>query len=206
MWQLNGPLVQQLVVLETGIVAAEEALEQLCAQEPQIRRLTTAPGVGVVVAASFVGVIDEASRFRNAHQVESYVGLVPSEDSSGNNRRIGSITKEGNGYLRALLVQGAWCVLRARSQDPLTLWGKQVARRRGKRIAVIAVARRLAGILWAMWRDETVYDAEQVGRTSAFGMTRRAHEMQFQAEALRIAARKQLRSKQRFERKARIKR
>jgi transposase len=204
--QLLGPLAEQLAVLEGGIAAAEEALDQLCAQEPQVRRLTTAPGVGVVVAASFVSVIDDATRFRNAHQVESYLGLVPSEDSSGDKRRIGSITKAGNSYLRALLVQGSWCVLRSRSQDPLTLWGKQVARRRGKRIAVIAVARRLTGILWAMWRDETVYDAEQVGRTSAFGLTRRAHEMQFQAEALRMAAKKQFRSKQRLAQRAKAER
>jgi transposase len=204
--QLIGPLVEQLAVLESGIALAEEALERLCAQEPQIRRLTTAPGVGMVVAAGFVCVIDEAGRFRNAHQVESYLGLVPSEDSSGNTRRIGSITKEGNSYLRALLVQGSWCVLRSRSQDPLTLWGKQVARRRGKRIAVVAVARRLTGILWAMWRDETVYDAEQVCRTSAFGLTRRAHEMQFQAEALRMAAKKQFRSKQRLARRTKAER
>lgn len=191
---LIGPLVDQLRVLDTGITTAEQALEQLSAEEPQIRRLTTAPGVGPVLGAAFVSVVDDASRFRNAHQVESYVGLVPSEDSSGNKRRIGSITKEGNSYLRALLVQGSWCVLRARSDDPLTRWGKQVARRRGKRIAVIAVARRLTGILWAMWRDDKVYDPALVGHASASGLTRRAQEIQFEAEALRAAAKKRFRN------------
>ena len=192
---LIGPLVAQLSVLEQGIAQAEEGLDALCTREPQIRRLTTTPGVGMVVAAAFVSVVDEAGRFRNAHQVESYVGLVPSEDSSGSTRRLGAISKEGNSYLRALLVQGAWCVLRARSQDPLTLWSKQVARRRGKRIAVVAVARRMVGLLWAMMRDETVYDPQLVGRTSAMGLTRRAQEIEFQAEALRRAMKKQFRSR-----------
>lgn len=194
--ELIAPLVAQLEQANRGLQAAEEALERLCAEEPQVARLQTAPGVGVVVAAAFVSVIDEAGRFRNAHQVESYLGLVPSEDSSGNNRRLGSITKEGNSYLRALLVQAAWCVLRARDQDPLTRWGKQVARRRGKRIAVIAIARRLSGILWALWRDGTVYDPEHLAHCSATGLRRRAYEVQFQAEAMRQAAKKQRRTKQ----------
>lgn len=198
--ELIAPVQELLDESGKGVVAAEAKLEQLSGEEPQIARLTTTPGVGPIVAAAFVSVIDEAGRFRNAHQVESYLGLVPSEDSSGSNRRIGSITKAGNSYLRALLIQAAWCVLRSRTNEPLTLWGKQVARRRGKRIAVVAVARRLTGILWAIWRDESVYDAEHVARASARGLTRRAHETEFQAEALRLAAHKQLRTKRRMAR------
>lgn len=121
------------------------------------------PRVGLIVAAAFVSVIDEAARFRSAHQVEAYLGLVPGEDSSGGRRKIGSITKQGNAYPRSMLLQAAWCVLRSRDvQDPLQLWGKAVAKRRGNRIGAVAVARRLTGVLWAMWRDGTVYDAALV--------------------------------------------
>jgi transposase len=95
-------------------------------------------------------VIDEAGRFGDAHSVQAYLGLVPCEDSSGGRRRLGSITKQGNSYARAMLVQAAWSVLRCGDEsDPLVRWGHAVGERRGKRIAVIALARRLAGVLWS---------------------------------------------------------
>ena len=94
--------------------------------------------------------------FKKAHQLESYLGLVPSEDSSGGKRRLGGISKRGNPYMRALLVQSAWCILRLRdTSDPIKAWADSLAERRGKRVAVVAIARRLAGVLWAMWRDGT---------------------------------------------------
>lgn len=141
-----------------------------------------------MVAAAFVSVIDEAGRFRNAHQVESYLGLVPSEDTSGGRRRLGAISKAGNPYLRSLLVQGSWTLLRKKDGDPLTRWARQIARRRGARIAVVALARRLAGVLWAIWRDGTVYDPQRVALKSAEGVSRHAQEREFQAQALRAAA------------------
>ena len=125
--------------------------------EPVIERLTTAPGVGLIVASAFVSVVDDAKRFADAHQVESYLGLVPRENSSGGKRRLGSITKHGNGYMRALLVQSASSILRVGDpDDPLRRWGRTLVERRGRKIAVVAIARRLSGILWAMWkRDAT---------------------------------------------------
>jgi transposase len=146
---LSEPLAKMLEALNPQIALVEKKLEQLCAGEPVIRRLTTRPGVALIVAAAFVSVIDEAKRFRRAHEVESYVGLVPSEETSVH-RKLGAITKHGNSYLRALLVQSAHSVFRLRGDDPLKSWGEAIEKRRGKRIAVIAVARRLVGILWAM--------------------------------------------------------
>src|SRR5262249_39265858 len=69
-------------------------------------------------AAMFVAVVDNAKRFHHAHQLESYLGLVPSEHSTGGKRRLGAITKHGNSYLRALLVQAASSLLRMRADDP----------------------------------------------------------------------------------------
>jgi transposase len=69
------------------------------------------------------------------------------------------ITKQGNTYARALLIQSAWSILRTRSStDPLKRWGDHIANTRGKRIAVVALARKLSGVLWAMLRDGTFYD------------------------------------------------
>lgn len=199
--ELVAPIAAQLRPLEAAIGRAEIKLQQLAEAEPAISLLATAPGVALIVAAAFVSVVDEAGRFRRAHEVESYLGLVPSEDTSGK-RRLGAITKQGNSYARAMLVQAAWTILRSRSDDPLTQWGKAVAARRGRRVAAVAVARRLVGILWAMWRDGTVYDPEALGRLSAGGIARHAQQRDVQAAALRRAAQKLQRQRRKAERAA----
>jgi transposase len=189
-----NPLVTLLETLEVQLFTVEQRLSALSAQEPIIAQLTSTPGVGRIVAASFVSVIDDAHRFRNAHQVESYVGLVPSEDSSGGKRRIGAISKKGNSYLRALLVQSAWIILRSPNRvDPLHQWAQATAQRRGKRIAVVAVARKLAGLLWAMWRDGTVYDVDLTATSGARGLRAAAQATEQRATALEDTARKERR-------------
>ncbi len=189
-----APLLEMIRALNPSIVEMDRKLETLCSAEPVVLQLCTAPGVGLIVAAAFVSVIDDAKRFRHAHQVESYLGLVPSEHTSVH-RRLGSITKQGNSYLRSLLVQAAWCVLRARGEDPLVLWAKAIAQRRGKRVAVVALARRLVGILWAMWRSGTVYDAERLAHSSVRGLQQQVQTLEQRQVALERAARKTRRSR-----------
>jgi transposase len=187
---LLKPAETVLESLEQQVAIVDAKLLQLCDREPVVELLCSAPGVSLIVAAGFVSVIDEAGRFKNAHQVESYLGLVPCEDSTGGKQRLGRITKAGNPYLRGLLVQAAWCVLRRRADDPLTQWGNAIVQRRGKRIAVIAVARRLAGVLWAMWRKNTVYDPALVGYASAHGLKLQAQTTAARAAGMERAARK----------------
>jgi len=166
--ELIAPAIAVLRELVLQVRTTDLKLVQLCEREPAIRQLCTAPGVGVVVAAAFVSVIDDARRFDNAHKVQAYLGLVPNEKSTGGRQRLGAITKMGNSYLRSLLVQAASTVLRLRRPgDPLIQWAQMVAARRGKRIAMVALARRLAGVLWAMWRRDTVYEPARVGAASA---------------------------------------
>ena len=185
------PLLQVLAHTQKQLAQVDLELEALCAEEPVIHLLTSAPGVGLIVAAAFVSVIDEAHRFKNAHQVGSYLGLVPLEDSSGGPRRLGSITKKGNSYMRMLAVQAAWTIYRANdTSDPLCRWVHAVAKRRGKRIAVVALARRLVGVLWAMWRDGTVYNPALLARSGARGHERHAQELAMEAESLKRAAEK----------------
>jgi transposase len=188
---LCAPLISLLQALEPELAKTERITQELAEREPMTRFLMTAPGVGLIVAAMFVSVVDDAKRFSRAHQLESYLGLVPSEDSSGGKRRIGAITKQGNTYLRALLVQAGWCILRMKdTNDPIKSWGDALAQRRGKRIAVVALARRLAGVLWAMWRDGTVYDANVVGHASALGTEREAQATCIRAAAIKRATTK----------------
>jgi hypothetical protein len=86
--------------------------------------------------------------------------------------------------LRAVLVQAAWAVLRNPRPDPLKEWGLGIIARRGKAIGAVAVARRLLGIGWAMWRDGTAYDPELLGRESATGVNRQAQRANLKAEAI----------------------
>ena len=113
-----------------------------------------------MTAAALVSAIDDVTRFRGADEVEAYLGLVPRELSSGESQRRGRITKAGQRRVRWLLVQAAVSMLGVR--DPRTAglreWAMGIAARRGKNVAVVALARRLAGILYAMLRDGTSYE------------------------------------------------
>ena len=186
--RLLEPLISTLDRLDAQLADVELSLEQTCLGEETIVRLATVPGVAKIVAATYVSVIDDAGRFRNAHQVESYLGLVPGESSSGGKRRLGAITKRGNGHARAMLVEAAWGIYRRSNDEPLAKWVHSVAKRRGASIAVVALARRLAGILWAMWRDRTVYDAAGAAEATAKGLRVAAQSTGIQAEAFARAA------------------
>ena len=145
--------------LQAQIHAADRRLATLATADPVIRRLMTVPGVGPVTAAAFVAALDDVTRFSRAHEVEAYLGLVPREHSSGERQRRGAITKAGNPRVRWLLTEAAWNILRSRrpETDLLRAWAGRVAARRGSGVAVIALARRLAGILFALWRDDTEF-------------------------------------------------
>jgi transposase len=154
--------VERLLVsiehLTEQIKAATKELAALAQENEICRRLMTVPGVGPITALRFVAAIDEVGRFSHAHQLESYLGVTPGEDSSSERRRITSITKAGPSQVRWTLVQASWAALRCAPKDPMCTWAKQVMLRRGKRIAIVALARKLAGILYAIWRDGSVYD------------------------------------------------
>ena len=157
--QTLTPLIAAMKTLDEQIVITDKKLEQLSAENETVRRLQTVPGVGAVTATSFVAIIDQVTRFDTAKQVRMYLGLVPSENSSGERQQRGRLTKTGNRRLRYLLVEAAWSLLRSKKADTAKLqkWTLEIAVRRGKQIAVVALARKLAGILYAMWRDGTEF-------------------------------------------------
>ena len=111
-------------------------------------------------SAAFISTIDDAARFKNAHQAEAYVGLVPSERSSGEKQNRGGITKAGPPRLRWLLVQAAWGIVRSKGDEsaPLRNWTLNIVKRRGYKVGVVALARKLCGILFAMMRDERNFE------------------------------------------------
>jgi transposase len=101
--------------------------------------------------------------------VRSYLGLVPREYSSGERQHRGRISKAGGSRARTLLVEAAWALLRWRTEKNKALydWAMRIAARRGRARACVALARKLAGILYAMWRDGTEFDARVVGQDSS---------------------------------------
>jgi transposase len=188
---LIAPLVAMLVTLETQLVLVEHTLAGLAEKDPILALLATVPGVGLIVAATFVSVIDEAKRFKNPHAVGAYLGLVPSEATTGgpDKRRLGSTTKQGNRMARTMLIQAAWSISRSRDKnDPLKRWVDHVAESRHKRVAVVGLARKLAGVLWAMWRDGTFYDPKGQAEQAARGVRASARQQLGRARALERVA------------------
>jgi transposase len=161
---------RQLLVVEALTVEIDKADRDVASAaeaDETCSRLMTVPGVGPLTAVRFVAAIDQVKRFENAHQVESYLGLVPGESSSADRQQRLSITKAGPSALRWVLVQAAWALRRCRKANaiPLQLWVHRIETRRGKRTATVALARKLAGILYAIWRDGTVYDGSRSAKT-----------------------------------------
>jgi transposase len=162
--ELPSFVERQLTAIEAlseQITEAEHEVTKDAKSDPVCRRLMTVPGVGPMTAVRFVAALDQVGRFANAHAVQSYLGLVPGEDSSSERQRRTSITKAGSAQVRCLLVQAAHSLRRTRPDDPLVQWSHQVEQRRGKRIAVVALARRLSGILYALWRDSSTYSPQR---------------------------------------------
>jgi len=161
---LEGQL-QMIETLTEQIALSERRLEKLAEANDLCRRLMTVPGVGPQVALRFVAAIDEVGRFESAHKVAAYLGLTPGESSSAERQQRLSITKAGSTSVRWVLVQAAWSLrgrCRSAGAKPLQLWAAEIEHRRGKRIATIALARKLAGILYALWRDGTTFEPHRL--------------------------------------------
>jgi len=188
---LMAPLVATLTMAEEQLGNVDLELAQIAKADPAIQLCATVPGVAVIVAATFVSVIDDAKRFRNSHAVSAYLGLVPGERTTGGKQRLGSITKQGNSHARRMLVEAAWLILRTdKGDEPLYRWASHIAETRGRRIATVALARKLSGVLWAIWRDGTVYDSGFAARKSATGLITAAENTADRAKALERVAKK----------------
>lgn len=149
-------LLDLLDQLTPKIQELSRALEEEGEKREVARRLMTHPGVGPLTALAFELVIGAPARFRCGKQIASYVGLVPAEDSSGDRRRLGHISKQGNSLVRFLLVEAAQVTVRTQAQ-----WRSKffhLAMRRGRKIAKVAMARKLAVHLYWMWRKGWDYE------------------------------------------------
>jgi transposase len=149
-------LLELLDRLNPTIAELTQAIEQEVEKCPEAQRLQTHPGVGPLTALAYVLIIGRADRFQCGKQIASYLGLVPAEESSGERRRLGHISKQGNALLRFLLVEAAQVTVRSDQE-----WRSKffhLAMRRGRKIAKVAMARRLAVRMYWMWRKRWDYE------------------------------------------------
>jgi transposase len=152
-------LLDLLDQLTPKIQELTHALEQEVEKRPVTRLLMTHPGVGPLTALAYELVIGTPERFHCGKQLASYTGLVPEEKSSGDRRRLGHISKQGNVLLRFLLVEAAQVTVRSQPE-----WRSKffhLAMRRGRKIAKVAMARKLAVHLYWMWRQGSDYGQTQ---------------------------------------------
>lgn len=156
------PLLVMLKSLNEQIKAADKRVEEIAKADEVVQRLCSVPGVGPVVATTFAATLDNSSRFLGAKHVRSYLGLVPREYSSGERQRRGRISKAGSVRARSLLVEAALALLRWKTEKTKALheWTTRIAQRRGKATAIVALARKLASIMFAVWRDGTEFDPQ----------------------------------------------
>jgi transposase len=157
------PLLKQVESLTEQIKECDRKLEQIARTEyPEVELLKQVSGVGNLIALTFVLTIEDPQRFDKSREVGCYVGLRPKRSNSGNSEPELRITKEGDAYLRKLLVQGAHLVLSRRAPDTdLKRWGQKLAGRGGKnrkKRAVVAVARKLGILLHRLWSTGEVYE------------------------------------------------
>ena len=164
------PLAAQLHHLQAEIVALERQIHAWHRQSAVSRRLTTIPGIGIVTASALAASLGDGSAFQSSRQLSAWLGLVPRQNSSGSTIRLGRITKQGDPYLRRLLVTGATSALKACRRDPEAYrakgpypWAGGLVATKSYRLATVALANKMARIVWAVLTSGQPYQQAQRG-------------------------------------------
>ena len=152
--------------LNARIKQAERELEAIADASPVVGRIRSIPGIGLLTGTALAAFVGDVRRFSSGRRFASYLGLTPRERSSGMKQRYGRISKRGDSYLRLLLIHGARSVLghatRGKSNDSLRTWAVSLNKRTKYNKASVALANKLARIVWAVWSRDTVYRSEPV--------------------------------------------
>ncbi len=139
-----------------------------------IGSLIQIPGVGLLSATALYAAVGNVHTFKSGRHLASWMGLTPREHSSGGRRRLGRISKQGNAYLRTLLIHGARSALLAaarkrkagRTLSELERWGLEIAREKPHNQAAVALANKMARVLWAVWKYERSFETQPVKRAA----------------------------------------
>jgi len=153
--------------LEENVKESDLLLARLARSIPVARALQEIPGIGPLGSTALIPAVGDPNRFRSGRKMSAFFGLVPREFSSGNKRRLGSITKRGNTYVRTLAIHGGRSVLvaahRRKNPDRLHRWALEVERRQGRNRAAVALANKIIRMAWAVWARGTRYDGALAG-------------------------------------------
>ena len=149
---LLGELAEELRQIDTHINEHEERLKAAAKEDDRIKRLLAIEGIGPISASALVAAVGDATQFANGRDMAAWLGLVPSQHSSGGKERLGHISKRGDTYLRTLLIHGARSVIKhcEGKEDRRSQWVKQLSKRRNRNIATVALANKNARIAWAL--------------------------------------------------------
>lgn len=154
------PMLRARASLRQELAGLERRVRQLAQEDSVCHRLMTMPGIGAVVALTFRSAVDDPARFTSSKKVGPWVGLTPSRNQSGERDVSGGITKAGDVNLRRALCQAATVMMNRGRSTWLRTWAAQIAHRRGRRRAMVALARRIGVILHRIWIDGTVFRSE----------------------------------------------
>ena len=145
-------IYQRILQLNQQILAYDREIEALARQSAAAQRLMQLPGVGAVSATALVASIADPTQFGNGRQLAAWLGLVPRQYSTGGKTRLGRITKQGDKYLRTLLIHGTRAVLATlgEKQDRISCWLRELIARRGYKRAAVALAAKNARVIWAL--------------------------------------------------------
>lgn len=154
--------------MQQQVKSTDRTLKTLTAEDEVVVRMRTAPGVGLIVSTGVRAAVNDIHSFSSGRHLSAWLGLTAKEHSSGEKRRLGRISKQGDVYLRTQLIQGARTVLIAarradkagRPLDRLHGWALQAEKRIGSNKAAVGVANKLARIIWALWKYERDYDGQ----------------------------------------------
>lgn len=154
-------LYEEWCALDDTIKSLDKDIKRQASTSEGASRLMQIKGVGEITATAVVSFAGNGSSYKNGRHFSANIGLVPREHSSGGKQMLGGITKRGNRYIRKLLVQCAWSIIRhcKTAQDRLSIWVKALIERRGSHKSAIALANKLARITWAILFKKTEFKA-----------------------------------------------
>src|SRR6202140_5023986 len=156
-------LAAQLEAMQTLIGSIEKRIKMQHRSNETSQRVETIPGIGVLGATAIVATVADPTVFRSGRDFAAWIGLVPRQDSTGGKQKLGPISKQGDQYLRRILIVGAHSVLRrARQQPEKYLWLTQLLARRPFKVVAVALANKMARIAWALLAKGGIYRAPQL--------------------------------------------
>jgi len=150
--------LQQFQMIQARVASVEEKLNAIGEADARVRLLRTIPGVGPRLSEAIVALLDQPQRFRKASEVSGYIGMVPKAFDSGESERRGRITRQGSRMVRSLLIEVAWVGLRHNAWMRQTYQRLSGGKKARKRIAIVAVGRKLLVRCWAMLRDNCAWN------------------------------------------------